>query len=531
MKVFNNNKDYNVGLYLRLSKEDGDKAESESISNQRKILKGFCKENNFAQYKEYVDDGYTGINFDRPAFKEMINDIECGNIDMVITKDLSRLGRDYSDVGKYIERYFPEHNIRFIAIYDDVDTITEMDDMVPVKAIMNDLYCKELSRKFRAMLYNKKKDGMFISIEAPFGYKKDPNRKGHLIIDDIESEIVKRIFNMYINGKGTYQIARTLNEENVDPPSANRKHITSITNKWRHETIRRILLNETYIGSVVAGKNKKINYKSKKRIVLPKSEWIIKENMHDPIISKNDFEIVQNLLNNNNNSKVVKYDYLLRGIVKCKDCGNNITWITKNDKYKDKVTVRKYGICGKATREVSTTKCIRKYINYDDAEKMILDTIRSVIQTYLNRVDYKKIVEYENKVKNTKLNLIELKIKEINTKILNINDKIDKLYIDKLDNIISNMDFTRISEKLFNQRNDLDNLLKENETKYQEIKKIEEIQISDLKIKKILEDFSKLEKVTKQDLLKLVDKIYIDSNKKIEIIFRFKELNIISDKL
>ena len=529
MKVFNANKDYNVGLYLRLSKEDGDKTESESISNQRKILKGFCEENNFKIYKEYVDDGFSGTNFDRPAFKEMINDIECGNINMVISKDLSRLGRDYSGIGNYIERYFPEHNVRFIAIYDEIDTITEMDDMVPLKAIINDLYSKELSRKYRAMLYNKKKEGMYISVDAPFGYKKDPNKKGHLIVDDIESQIVKRIFDMYINGIGCYKIARILNEENINTPAYNRK-ITSVSNEWSHNTIYRILRNETYIGSVVAGQRKKINYKSKKLITLPKSEWIITPNMHEPIISKSDFDIVQKMINSNNNSKVVKYDYLLRSIIKCKNCGNNISIITKKDKYKDKMTIRRYGICRKSERGFDVEKCV-KFINYDIVEKLVLETIRNVIQTYLNKVDYKKILECQSKQKNTKLNHIESKIKELNNKIATINDNIDKLYIDKLENIINNMDFVRISEKLYKQRDELNKLLKENQNKYNEIKNIEEIQISDSKIKNILKNFCKLEKVTKQDLLKLVDKIYIDSNKNIEIVFRFKELNIINDKL
>ena len=191
MNIFKINKDYKVGLYLRLSKEDGDKNESESITNQRNILERFCKDNDLKNYKEFVDDGFSGLNFDRPAFIKLKKEIEEEKINMVVVKDLSRLGRDYSEVGKYLERYFPEHNIRFIAIYDEVDTITETDDMLPLKAVLNDLYCKDTSRKFRAMLYNKKKDGMYISTDAPFGYKKDPNKKGHLIVNEEESKIVQ----------------------------------------------------------------------------------------------------------------------------------------------------------------------------------------------------------------------------------------------------------------------------------------------------------------------------------------------------
>lgn len=531
MKFFKDNKDYNVGLYLRLSKEDGDRLESESISNQRSILQRYCKEHGFNYYKEYIDDGYSGLNFDRPGFKEMIKDIECGNIDMIITKDLARFGRDYSGVGMYIERYFPENNIRFKTVLDDIDTIKEIDDMVPVEAVMNDLYCKEASRKFRAMLYNKKKDGMYISVEPPYGYKKDPEKKGHLIIDEVESSVVKRIFNLYLSGKGTYQIQRILNAENIPIPSINRKNITSITNKWHRETIKNILKKEVYVGDTVLGKTKKINYKSKKIIKLPESEWIITKNTHEPIISRSDFEIVQKMLNNNKSTKIVKHDYLLRGIVKCKDCGNNITWITKKDKYKDKVTIRKYGVCSKALRDVAVEKCIRKYINYNETEKLILTGIYSAIQIYLNKIDFKKIVKYEQTLKEEKINEAEEKVNYIKEKIENVNSKIDRIYMDKLDNVINKIDFTRISEKLIIERENLQEILKEKEHILEDVKKIEDIKVSNSKIKKMLNDFCKLETVTKQDLLKLVDKVYIDSNKKIEIVFRFKELNIISDKL
>ena len=196
---------YKVGIYIRLSREDDDKdkeeeSESESITNQRSFILDFLKENNYTLYDEYVDDGYSGTSFDRPAFKRMIKDIEQGKINMVVTKDMSRLGRDYVNFGHYIEKYFPEHNVRYIAVTDDVDTFIDCvgNDMVPFKAIFNDMYAKDISKKIKASIITKKKNGLFMGTHAPYGYSKDPNNNHKLIIDPVASIVVKRIYQMYL---------------------------------------------------------------------------------------------------------------------------------------------------------------------------------------------------------------------------------------------------------------------------------------------------------------------------------------------
>lgn len=531
MEIFKLNKEYSVGLYLRLSKEDGDKAESESISNQRNILKRFCDENNLYSYKEYVDDGYTGLNFDRPAFKQLIKDIEDKKINMVVTKDLSRLGRDYSGVGMYTGKYFPEKNVRYIAMYDGIDTIMDTDDMIGMRAVINDYYCRDASKKYRAMLYNKKKEGKYISTYAPYGYQKDPNRKGHLIIEPIEGKIVKEIFKMYIGGMGTYQIAKKLNENNVQSPATKKKNINTITGKWSAEYIRRMLRKEVYVGDTVLGKTKKINYKVNKLINLPEEEWIRTNNTHEPLVSRSDFELVQRLLNNTKATKENKYDYLLRGVVKCKDCGTNIVWLTKRDKYKDKITVRRYGVCCTAQSENSVKKCSKKYINYDKAEKQILNSIRNIVNVYMKTIDYKKILNKEIERKNYNLIQLENKIKKYENKINDFNEKIDKIYIDKLNNFISEEDYLRLSEKLINDRNSYRQLILDEQENMNNIEKIDDLKINNKDIKKKIKEFLNVEKITKAELLKLVDKIYIDSNKDIEIYFKFRELNIINDKL
>ena len=219
-------KTFKVGLYIRLSREDGDKEESSSITNQREILKRFVNENeNFFIVKEYVDDGWTGTNFNRPSFKEMIKDIEKGIIDTVITKDLSRLGRDYIDTGYYLQRYFPEHQVRYIALLDNIDTMEDagMSDIAPFKSIINDMYVKDISKKIRSSLTERRKAGNFLGVTAPYGYSKDSENKYHLVVNPKEAKIVKRVFNLYLQGNGLTKIAQILTKDNVPVPGKARK--------------------------------------------------------------------------------------------------------------------------------------------------------------------------------------------------------------------------------------------------------------------------------------------------------------------
>lgn len=530
MNICKNNKDYKVGLYFRLSKEDGDKVESESISNQRTILNRFCMDNGLTVYKEYIDDGISGLKFDRPGFNKMKEDIENKNINMIIVKDLSRLGRDYSEVGRYIERYFPENNIRFIAIYDEIDTFTETDDMLPLRAVMNDLYCKDTSRKFRAMLYNKKKDGMYISVEAPYGYKKDPNKKGHLIINETESKVVKEIFYMYLNSMGTYQIANKLNNDNIPPPAVGRKNVTTISNKWSAETIRRILKKEVYIGDSVQGKSKKINYKSKKIISLPESEWIITKNTHEPIINKSDFEKVQKLLNNNKSSKISKYDYLLKGLLVCKECGRKLVILTKKEKYKDKITIRRYCMCSASNKpKIGNEKCGVSYINYDELEKAIIKELKKIMEKYIKQINIGRIKQKYIMNINNKISLYNDKIKKIESDINNINERIDKAYLDKLDGIINNNDYDRIYNILVEKREDLDKILTQTKIECQNFNFDDTNMLEDKNLKKMIKDFIKLNMFKKEDLSILINNIYIDKEKNIEILFNFKELNVVNE--
>ena len=285
----------------------------------------------------------------------MIQDIEEKKVNMVITKDLSRLGIDYIKTGFYIESYFPEKNVRYISLLDNLDTFEEnssASDITPFKAVLNDMYAKDISKKIRSVCKQKRENGQYISTYPPYGYIKDTsNNLSHLIIDEYASNIVKRIFEMYISGIGSYQIADILNNENIEPPAVylkmNLVHKSENFYKWRPTSVQNILKNEVYLGRLLQGKTKKLSYKSKKKIELPRKMWIVEENAHEPIIDNDTFTKVQEILKRKYNTRYRNREYLLKGITYCHNCGNKLTFITKTEKYKDKRYERRYAICEK----------------------------------------------------------------------------------------------------------------------------------------------------------------------------------------
>ena len=288
---------YNVGIYLRLSKDDGDDIESESITNQRNIINDYIKKNdNLKFYNEYVDDGYTGTNFNRPGFKMLLKDIENKKINMVITKNLARLGRNYIEIGNYIEKYFPDHRVRYIALLDNVDNFKESvsNDFIPIKSVFNEKYCRDTSIAVKKTKRKRMEEGYYFCNTAPFGYKKDPNNPGKLIIDEESSKTVKKIFDLKLKGYTCNQIVDYLDKNNYTTPAEYMKirgleHINN-KNVWRRSTITRILCNQVYLGHCVRGKTQNISYKSKDRIYVKRNDFIITKNTHEPIISEEVFE-------------------------------------------------------------------------------------------------------------------------------------------------------------------------------------------------------------------------------------------------
>ena len=508
------NKSYIVALYMRLSKDDDDKEESESITNQRKILKAFAKDNNYKVYDEYVDDGYSGTNFNRPAFKRMIKDIKSGKVNMVITKNLARLGRDYIETGRYIETFFPENDVRYIAILDDVDTYLDKNcDTVAFKNIMNDFYAKETSKNIKKTKNRKKQEGFYYTSYAPYGYKKI-NKSGDLQVDEVAADVVRRIFKEFINGKGTYQIAQLLNKEGVTTPGLYMNmttvinNQTNITNIWRHTTIKRILTNPIYIGTVVQNKRKKISYKSKKMVALPESQHTINKNHHPPIIDDNTWNTVQNIFKNHKGEKVKEEDPLLKSLLYCYHCHNKLIVLKKQDKYKDKITIRRYIICGTATRKVSNKTCYKQYINYDKLEEKVLEKISNTFAQYLNSNAFNSEELLENLIKSqSNKGKLEEKLKQISEQLKVINKKISTLYNDKLNGLIEEQDYSAFSENLVKERHKLEELEISTQDEINEFSKNYDSKLMEEKLKKIIKRIVENRELKKEDIQQLVNKI------------------------
>ena len=533
-----NNQEYNAAIYIRLSKEDGDREESESVVNQRKILKAFAKENKYKIYEEYIDDGYTGTNFNRPSFKRMIKDIENKKINMVITKSLSRLGRDYIETGRYIENYFPENEVRYIAILDDVDTFLDRNcDTVAFKNIMNDYYAKETSKNIRKTKNKKRLEGFYYTTYAPFGYKKI-NKDGNLEVDEMQAGVVKRIFELFLSGKGTYQIANLLTDEGVETPGLQMKmtcvvnHLTNTTDKWNHNTIRRILENQIYIGNCVQNKKKKISYKSKKMIALPEEQHTITQNHHEPIINIDKWNLVQEMLKKSKNTKVRDTDVLFKGLLYCAECNNRLSIRVKADKGKNVEKIRRYILCNTAIKKYSNKKCYRRYINYDEFEEKAISKISETLEMYLNSNAFKdeealkKLLDSQgNKGK------IEQKIKQLTKDLEIVNKKISTLYEDKLNGIIEEQDFKMFSEGLVNQRHRIDKVLGELQSELNDFEEdYTQKRIKD-DMQKIITRLSKSKNFNKEIINQLVNRIEIDKNKNAVIYFNFYELNCVGGQI
>ena len=359
-------KHFYVALYERVSKDDKDgKKESESITNQDKILKQYISDlelrepgHTFEIVDEYVDDGYTGTNFDRPDFIRMIKDIENGIVNMVIVKDLSRLGRNTNMVLRYYQEYFPSRGVRFItATQDNIDTFyNEDDDLVSFKAVISELYPKDISKKIKSVKIAKAKQGLFQGNTAPYGYKKSPDNKNKLIIDKEVSWIVKEIFKKYSKGYTRTQIVQSLNERKILPPREylKIKGIKTENKGWRDFTITRIIANPVYIGTMVGAKTVKPNFRRKERITNPKENQLIVENMHEPIIDIETFNKCQNLKEKFKNNRNRKYDDIFKGLIYCKDCGSISTLKHKEkiSKNGNKCEINSY-ICSEANKGVS----------------------------------------------------------------------------------------------------------------------------------------------------------------------------------
>lgn len=530
-----NNKKYNYGgdvtaLYARLSKDDDLVGDSNSIVHQKEILAKYAKEHGFTNIEFYIDDGFSGTNFNRPDFQRMMADAEEGRISTVIVKDMSRFGRDYIMVGYYTEIYFSNLDIRFIAINDNVDSnIQTENDLTPFKNVFNEWYARDTSKKIRAVFKAKGNSGKHLSTNPPFGYKKDPNDKDKWIVDDEAAATVRRIFQMYVDGYRISEIGHKLTEEKVETPMLyymNRGIKTNARSEypeiWDSMSIKYILSQTAYAGHTVNFQTAVKSYKTKKQIRLPKEDWIIYRNTQEPIIDEKTFETVQQM----RKVKRVRTKYnelnMFSGLLYCADCGNHLTIqrVARNRKMDNfscaTYRKKKKGLCSCHRILVSDLETIVK----EDLQKVceyVLFHEKEFTDEYLSG-SKKETVKFQSKTK--------AELKRLSERQEEIGRIIRKLYEDNVCGRITDERFDFLAKSYEDEGNDL-------KQKTIELQNALTASVQDeeklSKFLKVVKTYTEIQELTPEILNSFIEKIYIGETEKydgrkmqdVEIIYKF----------
>ncbi len=512
--------DYHAALYIRLSKEDENEGPSESVNNQRSLLNEFVQQHRLTVFDTYIDDGWSGTNFDRPNFQRMIADIEAKKVNMVITKDLSRLGRDYILTGHYMERYFPEHRVRYISLLDGIDTGVDStaNDITPFRAIMNDMYAKDISKKISSVKHDKQRKGLFIGGKPVYGYKMHPTEKNRIVIDEDAAPMVRRIFGMALEGVSCRQIAARLNAEGVPTPAAYAglpvANPGPYTGLWSSERISDMLQNETYIGSMVQGRTRKINYKSKKCIKQDRRDWVVVEGTHEPIIDRETFHKVRALVDSRKHTRSRTYDFLLKGLIFCHECGYPLAVLNrKNAAGEDRL----YFVCRTYQRFTKAGVCTSHTIKEETVTRAVVEKVREVCGAYLQadrllpqaqQAVARALAEADN----------EKEINALKARIDSLTAHLDKVYLDKLGGVLDEADFQRIYGKVKADRAALEQRLSRLDRP--DYSPAEQADLA----KKLTERFLDTASANRELLVSLIERIELTADKQIILKFRFKQL-------
>ena len=529
-------KNWSVAQYIRLSQEDADngqeKQESNSVTSQKTLLNEFVEEHDdLLVYDTYIDDGFTGTDFNRPSFQRLLKDMRNGNINCVIVKDLSRLGRNYIEFGNYIEQVFPLFNIRFIAINDNVDSFKNPAStntiLVPFKNLINDEYCRDTSIKIRSALNGKKKKGEFIGAFPSYGYIKNPKDKHKLVIDKVAAEVVRKIFDWNVNeGFGKVAICHKLNELGILNPTGHKKlelgqNYNNYAGKdnlytWTPSTVRNILNNEVYIGNTVQGKRRTKSYKVHKVENVPQEEWVRVENTHEPIVDRETFEKAQNL--SKKDMKVSQRTGELSiwaGLLKCKDCGRAMNKKSSTNKSGNKY---EYYICS-TYRKKSNQLCTKHTIKVEKLEKAVWQAINFHIDLFVDTDEIVKEID-ESCFQNIKNENIENMIIAKQTEISKISNFKRTLYEDWKNEDITREEYLEYKQKY---ENDIERL-NQNIKRLQNEKQKYENQSGAYNewIKKFKEQ-NGISELSRDVMLELIDCIYVHENGDITIKFKFED--------
>ena len=513
--------DYHAALYIRLSKEDENEGPSQSVQNQESLLREFVQQHRLSVYDTYVDDGWSGTNFDRPAFQRMIADIEAKKVNMVITKDLSRLGRDYIMTGHYMERYFPEHRVRYISLLDGIDTGVDStaNDITPFRAIMNDMYAKDISKKIKSVKRDKQRKGQFIGGKPVYGYKMHPTEKNKIVIDEEVAPVVQRIFALALSGMSCRNIAALLNQEGVPTPATYANLPVArpgpYTGLWSSERISDMLQNETYIGNMVQGRSVKISYKSKKCLKQDPANWVVVEGTHEPLVDGDTFQKVRMLVNSRKHTRSRTYDFLLKGLIFCHECGYPLAVLNrKNAKGEDVL----YFVCRTYQRFTKAGVCTCHSIKEKTVTDAVIAKVREVCQVYLNPDDL--LPAAQEAVENArKQSSLETELQALQSKIDSLTANLDRMYTDRLSGLLPEADFQRIFSRIKLEREQL-------EVKRQELELRQKSPVrSEDRARELVQRFIETAGESRELLVSLIERVELTEDKEIIIKFRFAQLD------
>ena len=500
-----------TALYLRLSRDDDLEGESNSISNQKTLLTRYAKENGFKNVKIFIDDGVSGVTFNRQGFKEMFKLIEADQVETLIVKDMSRLGRNYIEVGQLTETILPMHDVRLIAVNDGVDSERGEDDFTPFRNIMNEWYAKDMSRKMRSALKIKNSQGYAIG-HPPLGYKKDPGNPKRWIIDEEGAEIIRKIYNLRLNGESTIKISKILKNEKILIPSMyaykkgyRKPAIKNPRNEylWTVEMVRKILSNQSYVGDVVNFKTYSKSFKLKKRLENPEENWQIHKNVHEPIVSRKVFEEVQKSFGDIKYRKPKHIEKnMFAGFLKCSDCGANLNYKYTHDNpdnhyFSCRNNRAKNGLCKKT-----------HHIRVDVLTRLVKNDIANIVRFATEFEDeFVKIVVDED---YKRIQATQKKNLEALNKMLSRDKKLDtlceKVFEEKILGNLSEERFLKLSGKYEEEQFELKAQIKNMKKIVAEEKKHE---LNAEGFLKIVRKYSEIEELTLDILHEFIDKIIV----------------------
>lgn len=524
---------WNATLYLRLSRDDGDKEESNSITGQRELLRDFIRTRpELREYAVRIDDGFTGSNFERPSFKKMLKDVKAGRTNCIIVKDLSRFGRNYKETGNYLERIFPFLGVRFIAVNDGFDTLTARRGadgyLVPLKNLINEVYSKDISRKSGSALAAKQKNGDFIGAWAPYGYRKREDNSHKLEPDEATAPIVRQIFRWRAEGVSFTQIARRLNDEGIPSPSAYLYNIgVCKTEKyngvsWYVQTVKNLLSRQVYIGHMVQGRKRQSFYENRGQYRTPKEDWIIVENTHKPLIDRETFDKVQALAQRRNEeyfealgrfTHLETTENILKGLVYCADCKRPLVRY-KNVSHEKKLWYT--FICPTHANDIGS--CPLKNIREDALFPMLLQAIQTQIALAADMEAIVRRVNSSHKYRKQTATL-QGKLDAAKRALKRCNGLYDSLYQNYVDQLMTEQEYMTLKRRYKAEAEEAERLI-EALTRRQAA---EAAHTPENPFLAAFGSFRGADVLTKEMAQALIERVYVDGDGNIEIVFRYRD--------